>query len=254
MITRVLVQKKGGEFVSRNSFAAGRGFVERGFDTRFYEWPELRNGGIPAEPSMLVVGGTGAVRHALARLGVSTPAIDDLPEPLAAFRGRRVWHSTWGDISSQYGEAGPPVFVKPLRDPKAFPAGVIAAFRDLIPLAHVPADMPVLVSDPVVFLSEWRFFVLDGRIVGSGWYAGDPMLFPDPSVVRDAVRTWGEAAPAGYGIDFGVVAGGATCLVEVNEGFSLGCLGLPAGLYSRILEARWLQLVSTTAASAETLP
>src|SRR4051794_34264798 len=152
MVTRVLVQKQNGEFASPNSYAAWRGFTERGFDTQFYEWPALRDGEVPVEASTLVAGGAGAVRHALTRLGVPNPTIDDLPEPLAAFRGRRVWQSTLGDIRVLYNERGPSVFVKPLRDPKAFPARVISEFRDLIPSAHLPDEMPVLVSDRVEFV------------------------------------------------------------------------------------------------------
>ena len=196
------------------------------------------------EPTTLIVGGAGAVRHALSRLGVSSPTIDDLPEPLAAFRGRRVWRSTLGEIRATSSDHGPPIFVKPLRDPKAFPARVVAAFRDLIPSAHVPDEMPVLVSDLIEFVSEWRFFVLRGQVVGAGWYHGDSLSFPDPSVVGDAVRTWGAQAPAGYAIDFGVTADGRTALVEVNEGYSLGCMGLRPVLYSQILEARWDELVA----------
>ncbi|MEI7687985.1 MAG: ATP-grasp domain-containing protein [Planctomycetota bacterium] len=243
-ISRVLVQKKDREFVSPNSFAAWRGLTERGFTSQFFEWPELRDGQIAVEPETLVVGGSGVVRHALGRLGVKTPAIDDLPEPLAEFCGRQVWHSTWGSICARYDEPNLALFVKPLDDPKAFPARVIASFRDLIPLSHLPANKPVLVSETVEFVSEWRFFVLNKRIVGSGWYAGDPLTFPDPDVVSDAVQAWGAEAPAGYGIDFGVVAPGKTLLVEVNDGFSLGCLGLRPQLYSQILEARWLELLS----------
>lgn len=249
-VTRVLVQKQDGEFVSPNSYAAWRGFKERGFVTQFYEWPALRDGEVTLEPNALVVGGAGAVRHALSLLCITTPTIIDLPEPLAEFRGRRVWQSTWGDIRALYNERGPSVFVKPLRDPKAFPAGVISTFRDLIPSAHVSDDVPVLVSDPVEFVSEWRFFVLRGQVVGAGWYCGDPLVFPDPKVIGQAVQKWGADAPAGYGIDFGVTKAGHTILVEVNEGYSLGCLGLSPLLYSQILEARWIELMAATGSAS----
>jgi hypothetical protein len=244
MITRVIVQKQRGEFVSPNAFAAWRGFTERGFETGFFEWPDLRDGGVAVEPSTLVVGGAGAVTHALRRLGLATPTIDDLPEPLAAFRGRRVWQSTLGEIRAACHAHGPPVFVKPLRDTKAFPARVVAGLRDVLSLANLPDEMPVLASEPVAFASEWRFFVLRGRVVGAGAYAGQPLSFPDAVVVHDALAAWAGSAPVGYGIDFGVASDGRTLLVEVNEGYALGALGLAPTLYSEILEARWRQLMS----------
>jgi hypothetical protein len=251
-IARVMIQKDAGEFVSPNGYAAWRGFVDRGFETAFFEWPALRDGQLDVEPSTLIVGGVGAVTFALKRLGLAMPTIDDLPEPLAEFRGRRVWRSTLADIRGNYKgseAAQPAVFVKPLRDPKAFPAQVVAGFRDLIPTSRMPGEAEVLASDPIEFVSEWRFFVLRGRVVGGGWYAGDPLTFPDAAIVGRAVNTWGAAAPAGYGIDFGIAADGRTLLVEVNEGYSLGCLGLRPMLYSQILEARWIELMKLASQS-----
>ena len=244
MISSVFVQKLDGEFVSPNSYAAWGGFTDRGVETNFYEWPALRDGLLLIGPETLVVGGAGAVRYALSGLGVQSPTIDDLPEILSEFRGRNVWQSSLGDVRALYNEQGPSVFVKPLRDPKAFPARVISAFHDIIPSAHLPDEMPVLVSEPVDFISEWRFFVLHQKVVGAGWYSGEPLRFPDCDVVEAAVRVWGANAPAGYGIDFGVIADGRTVLVEVNEGYSLGCLGLRPILYSQILEARWNELMA----------
>jgi hypothetical protein len=64
------------------------------------------------------------------------------------------------------------------------------------------------------------------------------------NIVSEAIRHWGASAPAGYGVDFGVNADGKTLLVEVNEGYSLGCLGLSAVTYSHLLEARWSELTA----------
>ncbi|MGL6073547.1 MAG: ATP-grasp domain-containing protein [Fimbriiglobus sp.] len=243
-MTRVLVQKKAGEFASPNTFAAWRGFTDRGFETCFYEFPELRDGLVNLDPTTLVVGGSGAVRFALGKLGVKTPAIDDLPEELAEFRGRRVWHSTWGEVCKSYQDGGPAIFIKPLDDPKAFIARLITQFRDLIPLSHLPGEKKLLVSEPVEFVSEWRFYVVRGKIVGAGWYSGDPLVFPDRDVIQRAVSQWGSSAPDGYGIDFGIITTGQTILVEVNDGYSLGCLGLRPHVYSQLLEARWSQLTT----------
>lgn len=242
MISRVLVQKQGNEFVSANGYTAWRGFSDRGFETQFFEWPSLRDGKLVIDPSTLIVGGSGTVTHALSRLGVAIPTIEDLPEPLSSFRERHIQQSTLGKIRSEFNSQASAVFIKPISIPKAFPATVIKTFRDFIPSSKYPDEFSVLVSDPVDFVSEWRFFVLRGRVVGAGWYLGNPLIFPNTSVVSNALDCWGDLAPAGYGIDFGVTADQRTILVEVNEGYSLGCLGLNPFTYSQILEARWIEL------------
>jgi hypothetical protein len=244
MIERVLIQKQDGEFVSANGYCAWRGFRERGLGIQFFEWPAMREGDVPLSRDVMVVGGVGAVRFALKRLGVDVPVGIDLPDSLAAYRGRRVWRSTWDEVRTHIDRNLSPIFVKPLDRPKAFRGQVLRSFADLIPTAALPDEMNVLVSEPVEFRSEWRFFVVGGEVVGSGHHSGDPLVFPDRAVVAAAVKDFAGEAPAGYGIDFGVTTDGRTLLVEVNDGYSLGCLGLRSDLYVGLLEARWQELVS----------
>ncbi len=93
-----------------------------------------------------------------------------------------------------------------------------------------------------MFASEWRCYVCRGQILEMSHYQGDLFTYPDPQVIKMAVADFRSAAPAGYGIDFGVLTDGRTVLVEVNDGYSLGSYGLNAVEYSELLEARWLQL------------
>ncbi len=244
MIERVLIQQEAGEFVSVNGYVAWRGFTDRGIPTAFYDWASLRDGTVGVEASTLFVGGAGAVTTALQRLGVRTPTLDDLPEPLAAFRGRHILGSTLGAVRSACHDGQPAVFVKPLRDPKAFAARVVRTLDGLRDCTRFPDEMPVLVSEPVEFTSEWRFFVLARRVVGCGWYSGDPLTFPDARTVLEAIDAWGPQAPAAYAMDLGRTAEGRTLLVEVNEGYSLGSLGLRPVVYSQLLQARWTELTS----------
>lgn len=50
-------------------------------------------------------------------------------------------------------------------------------------------------------------------------------------------------APAGCAIDMGVTSGGRTLLVEVNDGYALGCYGMDSVAYALLLAARWAELV-----------
>ena len=91
-------------------------------------------------------------------------------------------------------------------------------------------------------MSEWRYFVRRGAVVGLAHYRGAWAVVPDAAAVRRAVADYAPA-PAAYALDFGVAADGRTLLVEANDAFALGPHGLDAVEYARVLEDRWLELV-----------
>lgn len=103
-------------------------------------------------------------------------------------------------------------------------------------------DFPLLAQEPVAFKSEWRVFVLRGRVLGVSHYTGDALLFPSAGTIRLALGAF-TGAPAGRSADFGVADDGRTLLVEINDGRSLGCRALVANLYTKLLEARWDEIV-----------
>lgn len=242
-MSSVLIQKEGGEFHSVNGFTAWQGFSERGYEIQYSNWEQMSAEAIPVEAQRIVVGSVMFVRRALRRLGIE-PRPLDYPVRLQPYLGRRIWRTTWAEVRSRVDHPGTPVFVKPYDQDKAFTGYVVSAFRDLIRTARWPGEMPLWASDPFPFLSEWRYFVRDHAVIGVGHYKGDPFLHPDPTIVKAAIADFADEAPIAYGIDFGVTERGGTNLVEVNEGFSLGCLGLGPLAYSGFLEARWRELVS----------
>jgi hypothetical protein len=135
-----------------------------------------------------------------------------------------------------------PLHVKPLDQHKLFTGYVIHAFRDLIPTAAISDDILVLAQGLVDFRSEWRAYILRDEILHIGRYRGDPLLFPDPNVVSQALLAM-ENRPIAFGMDWGVSATGETLLVEVNDGYSLGNYGLPGPEYTAMIEARWRELM-----------
>jgi hypothetical protein len=120
---------------------------------------------------------------------------------------------------------------------KLFTGQVVANCGDLALTASLPGSFPVLCSDLVDMVSEYRLFVIRGKIVGCRHDKGDFRETPDFRVIDAAVDAFLDA-PSGYGIDFAITASGQTILVEVNEGLALGCYGLPPLLYSALIEAR----------------
>lgn len=198
---------------------------------------------LPKDPSAIVFGGVLTVRNALKRLGIRPPLPLDYPEALRPFFERPISQTTLGQVRKAEGQEGfQPVFIKPIEHAKAFSGHVVRQFKDLIPTAHVPDDYPIWTSPEVTFLAEYRCFVLRGKVVGLRAYRGDPLLFPAATIVRAAVSAWKDQ-PVACSIDFGVMDNGLTAVVEVNDGFALGDMGLGSIIFARMIEARWDQMV-----------
>ncbi|MBB5040163.1 ATP-grasp domain-containing protein [Prosthecobacter dejongeii] len=239
---RAYVQKHHGEFTNINTLTAFLGFRDKGYEVRFFEFHEIDLLELSADTP--VAGGIPVVVAALARLGIAVPELSSIPSVLESFAGRKVWASTMQQARNLVAE-GASIFVKPVpADRKLFAGAVFREFRDTIATAHVPPEYPVVCSDVVEFVSEYRAFVLDGEILDLKHYKGDFRVFPDVRVVDNAVSAY-RAAPAAYGIDFGVTTDGRTLLVETNEAYSLGCYGLTPIFYSTLIERRWHELNGT---------
>jgi ATP-grasp domain, R2K clade family 2 len=226
-------------------YRAWDGFRKRGVRCELFEPQQLDQRALPLARDTLVAGGVPVVEAALTAVGVTVPPADNLPASLAKYRGRRVWTSTWGELRAQYGKKGPPepLWVKSLRRNKGSPSLAVYEAEDIDAASALPDGHEVLISEYVTFVSEWRCFVRHGQIIDLCRYQGDVFRYPDATVVKAAVADHSRVAPAGYGIDFGVLTDGRTVLVEVNEGYALNPYGLESIEYAELLEARWLQLV-----------
>ena len=244
-IRQVFVQARDGVPSDEAFFKAWDGFRKRQVPCQLFEPAEFEQARFPIARDTLVAGAIRVVEAALARVGGRVPTADNLPACLAKYRGRKVWPSTWGELRARYGKEGPPapLFVKPRRRNKGFPSIALYNAEDMSSAGNLPDSHEVLVAEYVLFDSEWRCFVCRGQILGMYHYLGDPFRYPDAHVISSAIEDFGSEAPAGYGIDFGVLSDGRTVLVEVNDGYSLAPYGLNSTEYSELIEARWIQLV-----------
>jgi hypothetical protein len=242
------IQAQDGVPSDESFYKAWEGFRKRGTPCTLFDQREVHQGSLPLGRDTIVVGGLRVVESALTTLGVAVPEADNLPKCLERYRGRKVWPSTWGELRARYGANGPPepLFVKPLRRNKGFPAIALYNAEDMASASHLSDDQEVLVAEYVVFVSEWRCYVCHGHVLELCHYQGDLFRYPDPQVIRSAIADFAlsSSALAGYGMDFGTLTDGRTVLVEVNDGYSLGSYGLSSVEYSELLEARWVQLVS----------
>ena len=231
---------------SVNGAVAARGFEVLRYAVRFFRPADLSC--LSLGPGAVVVGGMGTVRDALEQIGIRPPSHVSAPAALYPFLGRESWRTTPQEVR----DAGRfPIFVKPYEQAKVFTGQVVTDAaglgrllkpRDDFPV--VAEDFPLLVQEPVIFLSEWRVFVVRGVAIGVSHYQGDALLFPAAGVLRLALGAY-QSAPAGYSMDFGVTDDGRTLLIETNDGYSLGHGGLVSTLYAELLRARWEEMTGT---------
>ena len=141
-----------------------------------------------------------------------------------------------------------PVFVKPLSDVKAF-TGFVADNDKAFDLYPIDWDsMDLLCSEPINanILSEWRCYILGGKIVNVSNYSGDPILFPNIGTIETTIYNHTDA-PAAYSMDFAVVEWGErinlTVLIECNDAWALGPYGCPPELYAKMIRNRWKEII-----------
>lgn len=230
---KAYIHYSGGNPWNEECATAERGFENLGIEcVPFSTNEELET----ANRCDVVVAGMLVTGHALALRGLNPPTID-YPESLSGFLGRRVWQCAAGDLS----EKDLPVFAKPLNE-KELPGLIAYGMEDLAPFLAQGSGYQLICSEVIDIVSEWRVFVRYGEVAGTSCYRGSSRVLPDFDVVENAVSAYVDA-PAGYSADFGVTSDGRTVLVEVNDGFALGCYEADSVAYALLLSARWAELV-----------
>lgn len=241
-IEHVYVQAVGGVPDDEAFHKAWHGFRKRRVPCTLVEAMAIESGTLPLNPTTLVAGGIRTVEAAMRQIGWRVPIANNLPDELTDYFGREVRKTTLGAVRSEWANQNPqPCFLKPLTQNKLFGAIALYDVDDLCTVESQSDDTPVIVSNYVLFESEWRVFVIDGEIIGMSYYQGNCFAYPSANTIKSAIAAF-HSAPAGYGIDFGVLSDGRTVLIEANDGYSLGSYNLNSVDYARLLEARWMDL------------
>lgn len=241
---KVFIEKLNGEFRNANSYVAWHGLVERGCEIEFFEADEVENLNLTLRTP--VIAGIPVVQKALRKLGCDIPALETIPHELRNYAERDFGMGTLGEARQKFAEGVGPLFIKPpAGQSKIFNGHVIAKFRDLMETSHLPDEQTIWWSQAVEFAGEFRGFVNRGELVGFRHYKGDFRVAVDFDVVEAALNNW-KIKPIGCSMDWGVTKQGHTLLIEVNEGYSLGCYGLASHLYALLLIDRWLEIAATS--------
>ena len=235
---------------SMNRHTARIGFIARGEDVCAFEKDEFDN--LDLTEDDIVFGGVAFAKRTFRRLGWTDPQLPSIPDEMQRIAGRSTWKSTIGEVRRRV-SAGERTFFKPLpQQLKRFTGLVATRVGDLVSTASIPDETEVECADVIDICAEYRTFVLNGSIIDLRPYNGDPLLFPDPDIVRDAVAAW-ASAPAAWAMDVAVTRQGETLLVEVNDGYAIGAYGLAPIRYAAMIDARWQQLRQQNAGCGDTV-
>jgi hypothetical protein len=147
------------------------------------------------------------------------------------FLRRRVQSATFDQLERLSGRT----FVKPA-DPldKWFDAGLYSDVRDIRTCGRQRSDAPVLLSEPVEWVVELRYFVLEGKAVaGSSYIAygrsvwnGKDSAMPTAGlrVVEGVCAAMRDRLPPALVIDVGLIEDRGWAVVEFNPVWSAGLL------------------------------
>lgn len=205
------------------------------------------------------IGSVEFIRKALVLAGIAEPANLSYPEPLRPYLRRDVCQRAAGRVLGHW-------FIKPtttkeftgfvadtLGNPEHLSGYNRAQYNAFLSLAP---ETPVWISEPVTWLSEFRYYIIDGVVHGEGRYddAPDDMPAPDVTLVDEmaAVMAHSPNAPAAFSLDVGVLDSGETALIECNDAWALGYYKgtLSHRDYIRMLWRRWEQLAQAQAGSS----
>jgi len=126
-------------------------------------------------------------------------------------------------------------FIKPA-DYKFFPAGVYSVDDEIPGISYCQDEDPILISDIVTFVDEYRLFVTNGRIVTGSSYVKDMLFVGDQSgeldlsadlldFANDVITTIKECMPDSYVLDIGTLDTGDFAVIEFNPSWASGIYG-----------------------------
>ena len=176
----------------------------------------LTNGAMP-------VGSVEFVRKAMEISSITEPPNITYPEEISSYLKRGVIQTTIDKIILGY-------FIKPI-ETKTFTGFIYGEVDDMdesdleqmMVVSKLPNDTQIWMSEPVIWKSEWRYYVMDGQITGKARYDqndDDDAPIPDETIVQNCINDLSFKHP--YALDFGVLGNGETALVEVNDAWAIG--------------------------------
>lgn len=235
-MSKVYIQSVNNFPVSDWAVSAYMGFKDKQMDIILFEDIEE----VPANPNYVVVAFIEDTIKHFRTLGFEPPLSINIPKELMKYTKRNISYMTMWEFKQ---DTQMPIFVKPNRFAKEFGAGVVRkqSSKEFL-FNDIADDTPVLVSDVIDIVSEYRCYVHKGNLKGIKWYIGDIRIFPDVKIIDTAIADY-TSAPSAYSLDVGITKEGETILIENNDFWSIGNYGLNHTTYANMLLTRWFEII-----------
>lgn len=239
---KFFAQLEGDKWLNENVAKAVIGLERRGFEPIGVSysddsWLE----GISIDTP--VVGSIGLYRKGMSKLGVELSMIPIYDEILPYYK-RNI---KYGILEEVLSADNWPIFVKPLEHHKLFSGMIIKENgENLHKISYYDKNTPVIFSDVLTFISEWRLFVMEDQIVYGSCYNKNFKLNPDWAICDDIVSKMKtiQGRPIAYSLDVAITDNNETVIIELNDSYALGSFGLSSNLYAEMILKRWGQLTS----------
>jgi ATP-grasp domain, R2K clade family 2 len=142
-------------------------------------------------------------------------------------------------------------FIKPA-DYKYFPAGIYKTGDNIPGFSHLQDDDPLLISDVVKFVDEYRLFIMNGKIKTGSAYVIDTQFIENQisedlpnellEFASDAIKSLERLTPNSYVLDVGKLDTGEYAVIEFNPTWASGIYGADATKVLECLESACGQL------------
>ena len=205
----------------------------------------LREGALP-------VGSVEFVRCAMTLAGIAEPANLSYPKGCERWLRRAISTQRAGDVHHR-------CFIKPVHtklfngfvfQPAVHPDALDEHDREQMEIfLSLPSDTLVLTSDVITLVSEWRYYVQGGQVIGAARYdpdGSDDAPAPNEVELKQCIADLAITHP--YALDMGVTTDGQTVLIEGNDAWAIGLYrgAMSNVAYLEFLSSRWATLLAST--------
>lgn len=237
MKTVYILRKKDEKFININFFKAYSWFNSRFFNIEFVSKNKLLKKNI--DKDTIIIAWIPLIRKILNKNNIILSNIE-IPNWCEKFLKREIKIITLKE-AIKFFDSWKKFFIKPYEEHKSFTWFCFENFLDNLKLQWLNLEQKVIISDIINIETEYRFFILEWKIIWFSLYKWNPELMPDINFVKEILKNI-KNYPVAYSIDIWVNDKNENFLIETNDSIALWSYWLNEIKYSLMIEKRWEEI------------